>query len=79
MTKWQWVGRFGTACVYAMIGAIIGFLFGYFFVRPFLMISFWPEFVQNAAFWAPHVITTATGLLAAAGYLKSDTPPATPP
>lgn len=72
MTVWQIFGRAGIACVYGAVGALLGFLLGYFFIRPLLLAGFSPDFVKPAGYWAPHFVTGLTGLLAAMGYLKSE-------
>ncbi|MCA0405459.1 MAG: hypothetical protein LCH39_04840 [Proteobacteria bacterium] len=75
MTMWQSVGRIGIALVYGAIGALLGFLLGYFFMRPLLLAGFSPDFVKSAGYWAPHFFTGLTGLLAALGFLKSEPGP----
>ncbi len=75
MTPWQIAGRIGIASVYGAVGALLGFLLGYFFVRPLLLAGFSPDFVKPLGYWAPHFFTGLTGFLAALGFLKSEPAP----
>jgi len=72
MTMWQIAERIGIALVYGSVGALFGFLFGYFFIRPLLQAGFSPDFVKPVGYWAPHFFTGLTGWLAALGFLKSE-------